>query len=143
MKFSVIYDEKREEEVVVYARTETKLIERLEALVNESNTELIGYENGDAVRLDVPAVCCFTVEDSRVFAVTEQGKYLLKLRLYQVEEKLDAGFVKINQSCVVNVGKIERFGATLGGSLMVTLKGGYRDYVSRRQMKTVKERIDL
>ena len=32
---------------------------------------------------------------------------------------------------------------TLGGSLTVVLKNGYRDYVSRRQLKAVKERMGL
>ena len=141
MKFSVIYDSNREEEVVVYAKEKSPIVDRIEALIKESMTELVGYKDGEAVKLDLFDVYCYTVEDGRVFAVTENEKYQLKLRLYQVEEMLDEGFVKINQSCIVNIGKIERFGASLGGSLMVTLKGGYRDYVSRRQLKTVKERI--
>ena len=52
-------------------------------------------------------------------------------------------FVKLNQSCIVNIKKIECFDASLGGALKVTLKNGYRDYVSRRQLKAVKERLGL
>ena len=81
------------------------------------------------------------MEDGKVFAVTEREKLQVQKRLYRIEEMLDARFVKINQSCIVNVGCIERFEATFGGSLLVILKNGYKDYVSRRQMKTVKERI--
>ena len=81
------------------------------------------------------------VEEGKTYAVTEKGKYLLKLRLYQLEERLGEDFLKINQSCIVNVDMIESFKTSLGGSLMVTLKGGFRDYVSRRQLKTVKEKI--
>ena len=63
------------------------------------------------------------------------------MRLYQLEELLDASFVKINQSSIVNVKKIERFEASIGGALLVILQNGHRDYVSRRQVKAVKERI--
>ena len=51
--------------------------------------------------------------------------------------------MKINQSCLVRVDKIKRFHSSIGGSLMVTLEGGYRDYISRRQLKIVKERIGI
>ena len=50
-------------------------------------------------------------------------------------------FLKINQSCLVRVDAIERFSASIGGALSVHLKGGFKDYVSRRQMRSVKERM--
>ena len=113
----------------------------LEAILQDSPAELVGYRGDEIVRILPAEVLCFSVEDTKTYAVTEKGKYLLKLRLYQLEERVGASFVKINQSCLVNVEKIESFKTSLGGSLMVTLKGGYRDYVSRRQLKAVKERI--
>jgi hypothetical protein len=67
----------------------------------------------------------------------------LKQRLYEIEKVLPETFVKINQSCLCNIRKISKFGASLGGSLTVILKNGYKDYVSRRQIKAVKERFGL
>ena len=141
MKYSIIIDKDREEEVVIYAHERSRTVERLEAILQDSPAELVGYRGDEIVRILPTEVLCFSVEETKTYAVTEKGKYLLKLRLYQLEERLGAGFVKINQSCLVNVDKIESFKTSLGGSLMVTLKGGYRDYVSRRQLKAVKERI--
>jgi DNA-binding LytR/AlgR family response regulator len=63
--------------------------------------------------------------------------------MYTVEEQLGGRFVKINQSCTVNVDKIERFDVSIGGALRVTLKNGFRDHVSRRQLKAVKERMGI
>ena len=61
----------------------------------------------------------------------------------QLEEMLDDSFVKINQSCIANIKKIDRFKATVGGSLTVIFKNGHIDYVSRRNLKNVKERLGL
>jgi len=36
---------------------------------------------------------------------------------------------------------IKKFDVSFGGALTVIFKNGYTDYVSRRQMKIVKERI--
>ena len=52
-------------------------------------------------------------------------------------------FIKINQSTVANITKIERFETSIGGSLSVRFKNGYRDYVSRRNLKKIKERMGI
>ena len=143
MKYRIIIDKDREEEALIYAHERSELVERLEALLSQSPSELIGYGDREAVILNPDTVLCFTVENGSSYAVTEEGKYRLRLRLYQIEEKLSSDYVKINQSCIVNVGKIERFKASVGGSLKVILKGGFSDYVSRRQLRAVKERLGI
>lgn len=143
MKFRLIIDKNRDEEVMVYAHAKTSLTEAIELLVSESNFELIGYTDKEAVRLNSNEICRFAVENNKVFAETLKEKYKLKLRLWQLEENLPSGFVKINQSCLANISMIERFDASVSGSLLVKFKNGATDYVSRRQLKTVKERLGL
>ncbi|MBQ2735784.1 MAG: LytTR family transcriptional regulator [Clostridia bacterium] len=141
MKCTIVMDKSREEEVVIYLQKPSDLPARIEALLEEGRRELIGYGDKTIVKLDVREVVCFTVEDGRVYAVTAEEKLQLRRRLYELEEMLDADFLKINQSCIANVRKIQRFDVSLGGSLLVIFQNGYRDYVSRRRLKTVKERI--
>jgi len=141
MKYSIIIDAEREEEIVIYAHSRGELVDKIEKLVLEANEGLWGYDKNDIVKLDSSDIYCFIVEDGRVYAMTEKEKFLLKTRLYSLEESYPHDFVKINQSCLVNVEKIERFSSSIGGSLMVSLKNGYSDYISRRQLKNVKERI--
>ena len=141
MKFTLIIDENREEEVLVYAREKSDFTEGLEDFVKNNSREIIGYSGKSIVKLALSDVFAFYVEDGKLYALAANEKLWVQKRLYQIEALADSRFVKINQSCIVNIGQIERFEATFGGSLMVLLKNGYRDYVSRRQMKTVKERI--
>lgn len=143
MKFRFLIDKNREEEVIVYAHEKTKLVEGIEKLVTENNFELIGYADREAVKLDLADVYCFTVENNKIYAVCENEKYLLKLRLYQIEEKLSENFIKINQSCIANIRKIRKFDASFSGTLTVIFKNGYKDFVSRRNVKNVKERLGL
>ena len=143
MKCTLIITNEHEEEVVIYARERTKLTDDIEALVIGSVPELIGYKENQAVKLSSDSVCCFTVENNKVYALTDSEKLQIKLRLYQLEEILSDTFVKINQSCIANIGKIERFDTSVSGTLLIKFKNGYKDYVSRRQMKAVKERFGL
>lgn len=144
MKYTIIIDENREEEVIVYAKKKSALTDEIERLVSDNSLGLIGYDkNGEGVKLTADEVCCFTVEDNKIFAITEKEKLRLKCRLYQLEEMLPDNFVKINQSCVANIRKISRFDTSVSGTLLIKFKNGYKDYVSRRQMKAVKERFGL
>ncbi len=142
MKFTTHIDPNQEEEVIIRARRRTKEIADLEAYVESLSAELTGYgKDGEIVKLRPAEVHCFVVEDGKVLALTESERLTVRLPLYAVEEMLDKSFVKINQSCIGNIRKIARFNASIGGALMVTFQNSHRDYVSRRQLKTVKERI--
>jgi DNA-binding LytR/AlgR family response regulator len=143
MKCKTVIDKNREEEVIIYAHERNETVESIERIVSSTQLELIGYSGKSAVKLEWSEVYCFSVEDNRVYAVTEKEKLQLKLRLYQVEEMADKDFVKINQSCVANIKHIKRFDASISGALRVVFKNGYTEYVSRRQLKTVKERLGL
>lgn len=142
MKFRIVIDENREEEVVIYAHERSKLTEDIEALVSERHTELIGYgASGIIKKLSPSEIFCFATEGGRLYAHCEREKFEIRARIYMIENMLGGDFVKINQSCLANVSKIDRFDVSLGGTLLVILKNGYKDYISRRQLKSVKERI--
>ena len=142
MKCTVVIDKKRVQEVVIYAHERTELINRIEALAAEE-AEFVGYNDREAVLMRFDEVFCFCSEDNRVFALCQNERLRLKERLYKIEESLPSDFVRINQSCIANIKKIARFDTLISGTLRVVFKNGYTDYVSRRQIKNVKERLEL
>ncbi len=144
MKCEIIVDVEHDEQVLIYTKKRDHISEKIKRFVEElGEREIIGYCEKEIAVIDVMNVTCFTVESGKLFAVTDDGRWQLKERLYQIEEILDADFVKLNQSCIANIKKISAFDASLSGTLTVKFKNGYRDFVSRRQMKTVKERLGL
>ena len=142
MKFEIFIDKECEERVIVYAHEKTKLTDAIQQLVTETDA-LNGYNGKQYVKLSFADVYCFTVEENKVFALTESERLQLKSRLYNLEEITPESFVKINQSCIIDTNKVERFDASVSGTLLVKLKNGYRDYVSRRNLKKVKERFGI
>ncbi len=143
MELEIVIDKEREEKVLVYAHEKTRLVQEIEQLVHDNAFELIGYHDKTAVKLNPNDVDCFITENNKVFAISQNEKLQLKCRIYQLEENLSDGFIKINQSCIANIKRIERFQASVGGLLTVVFKNGYTDYVSRRNLKNVKERLGL
>jgi len=143
MKFSLFIDENHDEEVIVYVHSINKTVEQIKAVLEESSAELIGYKDKLSVIVDLDTIVCFSVENNRVYAITTSDKLYLKNRLYQLEQKLPNNFIKINQSCIANIKQIKCFDSSISGTLLVKFKNGFEDYVSRRQIKFVKERLGL
>lgn len=143
MKLKIFIDKNHEEEILIYAHKKSELVDSIEKLLSDASKSLVGYTEKETVRLNAADVYCFTVEDNKVYAVTKKEKLRLKERLYQLEETLPDNFIKINQSCIANIKKIERFDASISGTLLVIFKNGHKDYVSRRNLKHVKERLGL
>ncbi len=142
MDFKLIIDKEHKEEVIVYAKAETQLVNSIKELVL-SETQLVAFKGDEIIKISPNDVYCFTIEKNKLYAVMENEKLQIKKRLYQIEESLGNTFVKINQSSIANIKKIDRFSVSIGGALMVKFKNGYRDFVSRRQVKFVKERMGI
>ena len=142
MKLKIFVDKSKEEEILIYVHEKNGLVEEIERLVSENNFELIGYKDNEAQKLSLLEVNCFICENNKVFALTDE-KLVVRLRLYQIEDLLDDNFVRINQSCIANIRIIEKTQADFSGALTVVFKNGYRDYISRRNLKKVKERLGV
>lgn len=146
MKYTLYIDPECEEEIIVRSHGRNELTDAIERLVNAEKAHtppLVGYIEDDIITIDPKEVFCFFIEDKKLFASMARGNVLIRKRLYELEEMLSDDFIKISQSTLANLKLIDRFSVSLGASLVVHLKNGRREYVSRRQMKTVKERLGL
>lgn len=142
MKFTFL-ETTEKEEVVVYAKEKTSLITKIESLCKDDCNSLIGYFNDVIKELDIDEVECFITNKDKVFAIANKEVYLIKKRLYELSNLYPDKFTFINQSCLANLKKVDHFTVSIGGALQVIFKSGYKDFVSRRQLKHVKERIGI
>lgn len=143
MKFTLHIDKEREEEILIYAHENRPVFAEIERLLTGAETNLVGYEGEHIVMLKLKDVTCFVSSDDKVYALAGKHRYMVKKRLYQLQEQLGADYIRINQSCIANIRQISRFSVSIGGSLEVIFRDGYKDYVSRRELKNVKERIGI
>lgn len=142
MKYRIVFDSEAEEEVVVYAKKRTSLTDAIEELVmGEDQSVLYGKQGTTVARLPLSSIDAFCIEDRRLVALVGEERWYLRERLRSLEESLPNDFVRIHQSCIINLRRARRFEVSIGGALRVVLANGYSDYVSRRQLKTVKERV--
>lgn len=143
MKCEVIISKDCEEKVLIYARERTRLIDEIEQMINSENCTIFGKNDNAAAVLNPQDIYYFITSGNKVCAILENESFSVKYRLYQLEQMLPADFIKINQSCIANIKAIERFDFSIWGAIKVIFKNGESEFVSRRNIKNIKERLGL
>ena len=143
MKFKLIIDKEKDEEIVVTAHNRTALIDEIEALICKHTDRIPGYTEDDIKLLPVSEIECITVLDGKTFAIDSKNRrYRLKQRLYELEQQLPTSFIRINKSALANEARLDRFRVTYAGSVDAVFKCGYTEYVSRRCFAQIKRRFE-
>ena len=150
MKFKLIIDKEKDEEVVATVHSHSSLIDEIEALIQKhtGTGRIPGYTEDDIKMLSFSEIECVTVLDGKsvhqyhVPPFSKNKRYRLKLRLYESEEQLPSSFIRINKSTLANENALDRFTVTVAGSVDAVFKCGYREYVSRRCFAQIKRRLE-
>ena len=80
----------------------------------------------------------------KVFAVTEKGEYTVRFRLYEIEKRLNHNqFVRISNSEIINLKKVNNFDLSFTGTIRVELTNGTAAYVSRRYVSKIKKILGI
>ena len=146
MKFKIVIDKTKEEEIVATVHEPSVLTEQIQQLVMEytGTDRITAYGEDDTVILKFQQIACITVQDGKTYAIDTKGKqYRLKQRLYELEGLLPASFIRINKSAIANENHIQKFAANFSGAVDVVFQGGYREYVSRRCFALIKRRYGI
>ncbi len=86
----------------------------------------------------------FYADGKGVSAQTESETFTVRLRLYELEARLDpARFVRISNSEIINLDRVTAVDLSLSGTICMTLDGAVRTYVSRRYVKKIKEVLKM
>lgn len=113
--------------------------------INNIPNQLIGYINNEIYFIDLKDIICFFSKNKNVFARTSDNIYRVKYKLYELNEIFETkDFIRISNSCIININKIECFDTSIIGTITVKMKDGTKEIVSKRNvsqiMKMLKKR---
>ena len=146
MIFKLFIDKNSQEEVTAIVHERTPLIDEIERLVLQDNIsdQIPGYMDDEIRFLKIHEIECFVVEGEKTFALYSDNKrYLIRKRLYELEEALPGNFERISKSAIANWKKIVKFRVQLSGAVDAVFKSGYIECISRRCFAELKRRYGL
>lgn len=146
MKIEIKIDETiKEPKIVVITDKMTEevsqIIKRLSA---DGEKTIAGFQDGIAQVLEPDSLFRVYASNGKVLAQTSHGEYQLRLRLYELEQRLDGHFfVRISNSEIINLKKVKGFDLSFAGTICVMLSNGTVTYVSRRYVAKIKKILGI
>ncbi|HCT91842.1 MAG TPA: LytTR family transcriptional regulator [Lachnospiraceae bacterium] len=134
-----------EPRVIIETAAMTEEIHTLLRKLSDDMPQLISGSRDDKIEVLDPAdLIRIYTGAGKVFAVTDSGEYTLRLRLYELEERLDSRrFVRISHSEIINLKKVSHFDLSFTGTICVKLSDGSTAYVSRRYVSKIKKILGI
>lgn len=125
-----------------------KMTDEINAIIKRLSDEqphmIAGFKENNVRVLEPSDIYRVFAVSGKVFAETIHGEYTLRLRLYEVEQRLENHFfVRISNSDIINLKKVKGFDLSFVGTICVTLLNGTVTYVSRRFVSKIKQILGI
>ncbi|MCI7323550.1 MAG: LytTR family transcriptional regulator [Lachnospiraceae bacterium] len=148
MRINIKIDADFEEpEALITTACMTDEVNRVIDFINRSEeaaTVISGFKDDKVTLLEQEELVRIYAEDGKIFAKKGQELYQIRLRLYELEERLDNHlFVRISNSEIVNLKKIKSLDLSFAGTICMELSNGDASYVSRRYVSKIKKLLGL
>ena len=146
MQIEVKIDENcQEPKIIVVTDKMTDEINTIIKKLSDEQPQIIAGFKDDTVEVLEPSdIYRIFATSGKVLAETNHGEYTLRLRLYEIEQRLDGHFfVRISNSDIINMKKVKGFDLSFAGTICVTLSNGTVTYVSRRFVAKIKQLLGI
>lgn len=135
----------KEPKIIILTEKMSDEISLLVKKITEEVPQMIaGFQNDQLRVLEQDEIFRIYTANNKVFARTNDGEYSLRLRLYELEERLEKNdFVRISNSEIINIRKVKTFDLSFAGTICVKLIDGTVTYVSRRYVPKIKQILGI
>ncbi|MEK4385729.1 LytTR family DNA-binding domain-containing protein [Solibacillus sp. FSL W7-1464] len=146
MKVTLDIDSEYEEtKVTIHCSEMDDSIKEILDFLKGKKTQFIVGRDGEMQHILKPdEIHYFHTGNEGVVAVSSEGSFILREKLYELEEILPATkFIRLSKSVIANLHELSRFEASFNGTLCVHFKSGAKEYVSRTYVNAIKEALKV
>ncbi len=140
-----IDDSCMEPKVIILTASMTEEVNKIVQKLSGNSPQILSGSKDEKIEVLEPSeLIRIYAANSKVFAVTDKGEYTLRLRLYEVEERLNPNqFVRISNSEIINLKKVRNFDLSFNGTICVELANGTSTFASRRYVARIKKILGI
>ena len=146
MKIEIKIDENCVEPkvLIVADKVADEINEIVKRLSGGQSQTIAGFQGGQVVVLEPEEIVRIYAANGKVYAEEEQGTYLLRLRLYEMKQRLaNKSFVRISNGEIINLKKVKGFDLSFTGTICVSLSNGTVTYVFRRYVSRIRHLLGI
>ncbi len=139
-----VLPEAKEPYAVICASEITPEIRRAAALLEKEIPDVIPVKENDSIIVLRPGeIYMVRVENEKTVVYTKTKRYDGGKRLYEFEEILGKGFMRISKGTLANLHYLDYVESTLGGLMLLVLKNGCKECISRKYLPAFKNYLGL
>ena len=145
MKVSIdLSAEYKEPYAVIHTDKVTSEITRIVEMFSNNETPVTALQNEEEIVVLKPAeIYMVRIEGGDTVIYGEKQKYRSRKRLYELAESLGKQFMQISKTTLINLSYIDRIEPGFSGTMLMKLKNGNKDYVSRKYLPEFKRYLGL
>ena len=133
-----------EEYAEFHVREITDEVSRFAEIIEKSSSVLTGADEFERTIIINPSdIVAVHAEKKWCRILTETADYSCRKRLYELEQDLGPEFMRISKSILVCIRKIDSVEAVFNGMLLLHMKNGSREYVSRTYLPNLKNYLGI
>ena len=119
---------------VIHTGKVTAEVQRVAALLSEERASLISAGEDEKIVMLHP-------EKAVIYG--EKRQFRSGKRLYELEALLGPDFMRISKSTIINLQLLDYVAPSLGGVMVLVMKNGQRDYISRKYLPAFKRYLGI
>ena len=145
MKVNIdISAEYKEPYAVIHTDKVTDEIRRIVDLLGSNETPVTALQNEEEIVVLKPQeIYMVRIEGGDTVIYGENQKYRSRKRLYELAEILGKQFMQISKTTLINLSYIDSIEPGFSGTMLMKMKNGNRDYVSRKYLPEFKRYLGL
>ncbi len=145
MKVTVdISSEYKEPYAVIHTDKVTDEIQRMIDIFSSKEAPITALQNEeDIIVLQPGEIYMIRVENGDTVIYGEKKQYRSRKRLYELGAQLGSQFMQISKSTLVNLSYLDSIEPGFSGTLLLRLRNGSSDYVSRTYLPAFKKYLGL
>jgi DNA-binding LytR/AlgR family response regulator len=140
-----IVEDLAEDEVLIRCRRADETIQKIHQYVSEQSltrSKITFYKKNQEFYFPLDEVLFFETEGERIYAHTVDDAYLIKYRLYELEEILPRHFVRAAKPAIVNIKQVYSITRNLTTSSLINFINSHKHvYVSRHYYSEIRQRL--
>ncbi|MEG1594885.1 MAG: LytTR family DNA-binding domain-containing protein [Lachnospiraceae bacterium] len=146
MKIQIEIDSQlSEDEFIIRCRKVDGKVQKIQEVVADivkGQEKFVFYKGEKEYYLPLEQILFFETTDSKISAHTVDNVYLVKYRLYELEEILPKNFIRISKSTIMNLDHVYAINRNLTSASIVEFNNTYKQVcVSRYYFRTLQEKM--
>ena len=129
--------------VTIYTDEITEQIQEIINLCSKRKYTILAEEDEKTILLKASDVYMMQTEGTKAVIHTRSDTYISKERLCNIEKELPSNFFRISKYTIVNLDYLKFVEPSFNGNMLLVMKNGSKDYISRKYLSEFKKRMDI